>query len=446
MRIGFGRVDITPRVGVGLAGFGAFLNRRSIGVRDRLWARAMAVEHGGTRAVIVSCDLLGITAEDTRRARLLVTDARGLPPEAMMVAATHTHSGPATLPTTIGWGDPDPPYMELLPGRIARAAVEALDNLAEARLLHAEVPCEGIGLNREQDRDAPPLEEVLRIGWRPARPELTDTTCHVLAARAETQGRLIGFVSCFGCHPVCCCAATRYIHGDFVGVATNLLESEHPGSVGLFLQGANGDVNSCVVHKPERESLEALDVIAGRYAEAVRRGLQQAQPIDVDAVRFAMQEVRFTRRALTAEDFRRQLREEESHLADPDATDSDQDFRMSVIRAIAFRRLLASLEGGQPLDLPVELQGIRIGPLALLGTPFEVFQEIARAVRAGARSAAPLVLSDANGHLGYAADRAAVERGGYAADVVPVFHGIVPFARLYEELPQALLDLDRSLH
>ena len=119
---------------------------------------------------------------------------------------------------------------------------------------------------------------------------------------------------------------------------------------------------------------------------------------------------------------------------------------MSVIRAIAFRRLLAGLEGGQPLDLPVELQGIRIGPVALLATPFEVFQEIARAVRAGARSAVPLVLSDANGNEGYAADRAAVERGGYAADVVPVFHGIVPFARLYEELPQALLDLDRSLH
>ena len=97
----------------------------------------------------------------------------------------------------------------------------------------AEAPCEGIGLNREYDHDAP-LEEALRDQWRPARPELTDTTCRVL--RVQAGGKLLGFASYFGCHPVVCCQETRYIHGDYCGVATNMLEREHPGSVGLFLQ------------------------------------------------------------------------------------------------------------------------------------------------------------------------------------------------------------------
>ena len=43
MQIGFGKVDITPRVGVELCGFGPHLHRYSVGVRDRLEARAMAV-------------------------------------------------------------------------------------------------------------------------------------------------------------------------------------------------------------------------------------------------------------------------------------------------------------------------------------------------------------------------------------------------------------------
>ena len=77
------------------------------------------------------------------------------------------------------------------PGPTPQAAIEAIGNLRDATLGHAEVPCEGIGLNRECDRDAQPLEEVLSETWRPARPELTDTTCHVVAARAGDVQDLI---------------------------------------------------------------------------------------------------------------------------------------------------------------------------------------------------------------------------------------------------------------
>jgi hypothetical protein len=78
--------------------------------------------------------------------------------------------------------------MALLPGRIARAAVDALANLEPATFSHAVVPCEGIGLNRERDRDAPPLDEVLRDDWRPRHPELTDTTCRVVRVDAAGDG------------------------------------------------------------------------------------------------------------------------------------------------------------------------------------------------------------------------------------------------------------------
>ena len=78
MRIGFGKVDITPRVGVELCGFGPFLNRHSIGVRDRLWARAMAIEAGGRTAVVVSCDLVAVVLPTTKQVRELVKEAVGL--------------------------------------------------------------------------------------------------------------------------------------------------------------------------------------------------------------------------------------------------------------------------------------------------------------------------------------------------------------------------------
>lgn len=86
MKAGFGRNDITPRVGVELCGFGPFLCRNSIGIRDRLRARAMAIEQGGMTVVIISCDLIGITRGITRKVRARLRDSAGLPDESVMTA------------------------------------------------------------------------------------------------------------------------------------------------------------------------------------------------------------------------------------------------------------------------------------------------------------------------------------------------------------------------
>ena len=443
MKIGFAKTDITPRVGVELCGFGPFLNRHSIGVRDRLWARAMAVEHDGQRAVIVSCDLVGVRRALTHAVRARVADAAGVAPEAVMVHGTHTHSGPNTV-GIIGWGDEDPPYLEILPTRIAAAAIEAVKGLREGILRHAEVPCEGIGQNREYDRDALPLCEVLADDWRPLKPELTDTTCHVVTAEAD--GKLLGFFSYFGCHPVVCCETTRYIHGDYAGVAGSLLERESPGAVGLFLQGAQGDVNSCVVHKPEADAMPALEIVAARYATAVRAGLRQATPLAEDPIiRPALRTVRFSRKDWGTDRLRELLAGKEATLHAASASDSDRGIRMEMVYILALRGMLDRAGQGKSLVPESEIQAIRIGPLTLLGAPFEIFQAIKNDVRKAARSRIPLVMGITNDLLGYAPDRTAAARGGYAADMVPLMLGELPFANIHDELVTALLDLEKSV-
>lgn len=443
MKIGFGRSDVTPRVGVELCGFGPFLQRRSVGLRDRLWARAAAFELADRRVVLVSCDLIGVTASITARVRRLVGRATGLADDDILVHATHTHSGPA-VGAYIGWGESDAPYLELLPDRIAAACIAAVGQCRPARLSHAEAPCEGIGLNREYDRDRPPLEDALRDDWRPAKPELTNLTAHVL--RADADGRCLGFLSYYGCHPVVCCAATRQIHGDYCGVATNLVERDHPGAVGLFLQGAQGDINSCVVHQAEAESLAALDVIAARYARVIREGLSAARPIEVDTIRRARRQVTFHRKPWDRAKLASLLAEQEAVLHAPGADHADQNFRMAMVRATALRQLLAALEAGRSLEPPAELHGLRLGPLALLGAPLEVFRAIAVEATEQAVSPLPLVMGFTGDSIGYAVDRTAAARGGYAADLVPLVCGALPFADIHGELVEALAALDAALH
>jgi hypothetical protein len=447
MELGFARCDITPRVGVELCGFGPFLNRHSVGIRDRLWARAMAMRVGQKRAVVIACDLIGVGLATTREVRRLLAETHGLAPDDVMLCCSHTHSGPAPG-VYIGWGEADPPYLETLPRRIACAAAAAVDRLQPAQLHHAAVPCEGIGVNREYDQFWAPYDQAMQPAWRPAKPELTDTTCHVLAGRTE-HGTLLGFAAYFGCHPVVCCDQSRVIHGDYPGIALNNVERDEPGSVGLFFQGAQGDVNSAVGGRPQHESLLALDELAGRFARAVRQGIQAGDRVNVTDLRTCRREVVFSRKNWSIDDMRARLAEAEKRIgsADEDGawSDASQDRRMQMVYAIALRGLLARSARGESLAPATEVHGLRLGPVALLGSPFETFQAIKRDVSARAASPVPLVLSFVNDSTGYAVDRTCAERGGYAADMVPLICGELPFAQVHDELVRELLELDREL-
>ncbi len=119
---------------------------------------------------------------------------------------------------------------------------------------------------------------------------------------------------------------------------------------------------------------------------------------------------------------------------------------MAMVYAQALRKLIALRKAGADLAPTTELMGIRLGDLALLAAPFEIFQAIKRDVVAGAATRVPLVMGISNDLLGYAPDRTAAARGGYAADTVPMILGQLPFLRIHDELAKALIGLDTDLN
>jgi hypothetical protein len=450
MKAGFGVADITPRVGVQLYGFGPYLNRNSIAVRDKLEARAAAFESGGKRVVVIGCDLCLVNGGIVAEVRKFIRAAHPeLEDKDILVNASHTHSGPSLTVDFGGWGYPDPPYAILLPRRIARAACAALDALEEVQYSLAIVPCEHIGLNRVYDKDAPPLADVLKPDWTPAKPELTDTQCRVLKF-TRPDGSMAGFVVHFGCHPVVCCQQCRYIHGDYPAIAIHELMREFPGSVGVFLQGAEGDVNSGCVHKPEQESLLALDVFAGRFANAVRRGLAEAKKVDDLTIRSTSKTAHFTPdEGFTDEEMSKIYAENEALFDAPDATDTDSNLRMAAVNLVGIDRMREIMRRGEQPGTAGEVHGVRLGPCAILGSPFETMQGIRREVDAAAKAPVPLVTSLCNDTLGYASDRECGKldtRGArYGAKMVPLVNGRLPLKCVYDELAQALLELDKEL-
>ena len=92
LEAGVAVVDITPPVPYRIAGL--FREQISTGVHDHLCAKALVLKQGDMRVALVFCDILGISPELSKQARLLAQEKTGIPFSNICIAATHSHTGP----------------------------------------------------------------------------------------------------------------------------------------------------------------------------------------------------------------------------------------------------------------------------------------------------------------------------------------------------------------
>lgn len=240
-KIGLAAARITPEEPVFMAGY-ASRNKPSAGVAGHLYAKALALEDArGGRAVLVTADVIGFPAAVGEPICERIMEKAGLPRARVLLAASHTHTGPAlgTDPSIGGPGTEEDrartvAYTRKLQERIVELAVEALGNLRPARLSW------GWGLvhfpvNR---REFAPRGVVL--GVNPRGP--VDRSVPVLRVD-DPSGKLRAVLFQCACH---CTTATGQIYeisGDYAGYAQEHVEAAHPGVQAMFMAGCGGDAN-----------------------------------------------------------------------------------------------------------------------------------------------------------------------------------------------------------
>ncbi len=128
-QVGAAAVVITPPNGIPMAGY--YSPRGSEGVLDDLFAKALVLDDGEKAVAFVACDLISIPQAITDEARRLIAAEIPIPPEAVLVSATHTHTGPS-LPRGSkrdavdgGASDIAAAYAAELSGKIAQAVAAA---------------------------------------------------------------------------------------------------------------------------------------------------------------------------------------------------------------------------------------------------------------------------------------------------------------------------------
>ena len=261
---GVATVDITPKDSLWMAGF-ARRTQPSQGVALPLHAKALALQAGQQRpAVIVTVDLLGVTARSASHVAAQVERRMRIPRANLLFNASHTHCGPvvdeqlsvAYALSSEQWAAIRA-YSAWLDGKLVDVIGAAVSRLRPARVARARGEA-AFAANR-------------RVKFTPNGP--VDHSVPILRVD-RADGKPYAVVFGYACHNTTMGDSFVKYHGDYAGVAQAVLEQRHPGTTALFVAGCGADANP-----QPRGSLELVEAHGTALADAVDREFNQGTPV-----------------------------------------------------------------------------------------------------------------------------------------------------------------------
>jgi len=282
----------------------------------------------------------------------------------VMIAATHTHSGPgawgAKFLEKVSMGHYNPAVFARLADAISRAALQAYAQRVPAGMACDTARLEGWSHNRVDDAG------------------LVDVDVPVCALRRAADAQPIAVLTGFAAHPTTLGASSMALSGDYPGVAARAVEAKFPTALCLFFAGAVADQGP-VKSGGGFEAAERLgEALAGTVIAAVARGT--AAP-----------------------------------LRDLQAAQERMPLAPATLR-LGTKRVPAWL-GRRMVDDDATLTVVRAGLLALFGVPCDLAASLGEELKSAARAdgLVPLVAGFGSDYIGYCMPAALYETGHYEA-------------------------------
>lgn len=395
-------VDITPPVGVRMDGYGA-RQLPAQAVHDPLYASLLVLKSGESGVAIVSLDVIMVPLAFTRQVRAALASDLGIPAENVLLAAIHTHSGPAgffksKVPLET---DEDPVLKEMTLRKLVGAAQWAARNLRPARVRLSQGELTDLGRNRND-----PLAPI-------------DSAVTVLRVDGE-DGRPLAVLSNFGCHPTVLGPENLSISADYPGAARAALRQIYPDTVFLFLNGAAGDISTRFTRRGQGfDEVERLGyLLAGETLKVMQTGadlspmplMGETRPLQLPYRRFP-----------PLEEAQRQLAAVQAELEQMRAAGRPAgDLRKAITRVEGAQgQLVMSQNYGAQTGAETQMQVLRVGELAVVALPGEPFTRIGLNIKSGSPVKHTIIVSYANDYSGYFPDRESVLAGSYEALISP---------------------------
>ncbi len=391
MYAGFTKIDITPEPGLPMAGY---VNRKdkSIGAHDPLYARILYIDSLDQELLLVSLDLIRI--DDTLYGNIIkvIEKNHGLSRNNIIIAATHTHSGPEVslgLWSTKELSDNEKEqvkkYLRDLMWKINNGVSIALEKSGKITSIQP-LTCRvdnNVATNRVDSKG------------------VVDREATLLYMRYGNEKILI--VN-YACHPTVLGSDNLLYSGDLAGLTVRHLE-ENLGINALYFNGAAGNVStrfsrskqdfdeaiylSNLLAKPIIEEIidikEKVNNVLPIHIKTITETLKLRKPVDTEKL------------ATIEKQLLEKLKEAKRNNAPPGvlrALESD----VYAIRIAKRRNML--LKNTRSIDIKIHVA--RIGDnMVILSFPGELFIEYQLELKNFARSRKVMLIGYANGYIGY---------------------------------------------
>lgn len=421
LRIGTATADITPKLGIQLAG-DIGRTRPTEEIRERLYAKAVSFEYGKTRFVLVVMDLCTFSNKYSDIIRKRASERTGIPVEAIALMATQTHAAPAMGNDFIRDSCPlMPAEYPWLRGSVDEYNIPAAEAIAgaivEATRAHKPVT---LSYGRGVDgRGSFNRRFVMRDGTSVCHPPLagpniahvegpTDPEVGVMRFNDETGNPLAIFLH-HTCHP-CHGYPHRYTLADWPGVWADLVRQRMPGDpTAMVFNGCCGNIH----HSNHLDPTWKNDHVrmATQLDETTGRVLEKLAPSAVTPVAFKRTVIKLPMRRVPPKEL---AAAKKLIKANPDPIWLDAEkTRVSWDWVYAVSRIDLDAWVREDKTFDYEIQAFRIGDTAIVTLMGEPFVECQLAIKAASPAKLTIVVHMANGYAGYTPTAEALKRGGY---------------------------------
>ncbi len=411
LRAGAAMTDITPPLGELVVG--GFVPFPANEIHDPLHARCLVLDDGKTRIAIVICDNLGITRSVYDEARAMISKSSQIPPDQILMAATHTHSATRAH---------EPKYRPKVVAGIVSAVNAAIQNLAPAKIGWGGIDEPSEVFNRRWYVSKPELArnpfggvDTVRMNppranaalMKPAGP--IDPEISFLSVQS-TEGQPIALLANYSLHYVGG-VNKGDVSADYFAIFSQQIQkllnagSVKPPFVGMMSNGTSGDINNINFRDGNarrydryEKMTEVANKVAGRVSEAHSQ-LQFSQGVKIGSL---TRQLKLTMRQPDVKI--------KAWFRDVMAKPEDAEKFHRYERTYAAR--VQKLEDG-PKEITVPLQVVRIGDLAIAAIPFETFAEIGLKIKDKSPFADTFTIELANDSRGYLPTPRQHDLGGY---------------------------------
>jgi hypothetical protein len=410
--------DITPTK-FPISVNGGMQDRQATGAHDRLHARCLVLDDGAVTIAFAVCDSCLIPREVTDAAKVLAQKATGIPPERILISATHTHTAPTV--SAAFQSDPDEAYQKYLAQKIAEGITQAHRQLEPAKIGWGvgKDPTQVFNRRWKVKADSVLLKDPFGKGTdkvrmnpgyqhpdliEPAGPIDPDVSC--LSVQAA-DGRPIAFLANYSLHYV---GGVPALSADYFAMFAERMKTHlgadmvKPAFVGIMSNGTSGDINNVNFGKagPGKQAPgEQARLVAESVSKAAFDAYKTIKHHDWVSLKTAQKEIELGVRLPTVAEVKR-AQEILAAAKKPVLTTQPEVYARETV-----------MMSKHAPKVKLILQAIRIGELGIVAIPCETFVEIGLELKQKSPLRPTFTIELANGYNGYLPTPEQHALGGY---------------------------------